>query len=436
MMEEAIKTLVGHIHAAPHRFSLATTGGGAQALYWVQASTGASRSIIETACPYDSRALRHFLGHPPSFRKTTSPHVSRQLAACCFSRARMFGKPHERLIGVGCTASLITDRPRMGKHEAFVSTWNESQIYTYHVSLDKGSGRSRAAEEDIVSRALVNAIAVAVGVGHFKVDLGLTDGKDSLSVECVDVCQEVRRVSESDKGFFHLTCFGAVVSEKDEKSEFPAPNVLLSGSFNPLHGGHLELLAASCEALAASGRRQLVPALEMSVTNPDKQTEVEAEWAHRISQAAGSRFDVVVSNAPTFAEKAVVFPGVTFVVGVDTALRIVDPKYYGGEEKMQEALLVIKNNNCSFVVAGRVNEGEFLDAKEAVETMIPEAHRSLFFPIPFRNDISSTEIRAFTSQQVDLNATQPILARDFVLTATATGGVVIQKSPRRPRVGP
>jgi len=46
-------------------------------------------------------------------------------------------------------------------------------------------------------------------------------------------------------------------------------------------------------------------------------------------------------------------PGATFVLGHDTAVRILMPKYYGGERGMFAAFNQIRAAGCSFIVAGR-----------------------------------------------------------------------------------
>src|SRR5262249_44797666 len=105
--------------------------------------------------------------------------------------------------------------------------------------------------------------------------------------------------------------------------------------------------------------------------------------------------DVWLTRAPTFAEKAELFPGVLFVVGVDTALRLVQPRYYGDSEaRMMAALERIRASGCRFLVAGRVDAGG--QFAELDQVAIPEAHRGMFAPIPeaeFRADLSSTQMR-------------------------------------------
>ncbi len=96
--------------------------------------------------------------------------------------------------------------------------------------------------------------------------------------------------------------------------------------------------------------------LEMSVTNVDKPTLDEGEVRKRVSQLPGS-WDMALTCATTFRDKAMLFPGCTFVVGWDTAVRLVDLAYYGGSERaMHEALEEIRGNGCSFLVAGRVRK--------------------------------------------------------------------------------
>jgi hypothetical protein len=94
-------------------------------------------------------------------------------------------------------------------------------------------------------------------------------------------------------------------------------------------------------------------------------------------------------------EKARLYPGTTFVVGFDTAERILQTRFYNdSEQELKEALETIREQGCHFLVAGREDgEGNFHEA-DALD-VIPD-FRDLFRPIPtalFRQDISSTEIR-------------------------------------------
>ena len=102
-----------------------------------------------------------------------------------------------------------------------------------------------------------------------------------------------------------------------------------------------------------------------------------------------------LTRAPTFAEKARLFPGAVFVVGADTAARIVQPRFYGDSEaKMWLALAEIRAAGCRFLVAGRVDGGRFID-RDALG--LREEVADLFEAIgeaEFRVDVSSTMLRS------------------------------------------
>jgi hypothetical protein len=135
-------------------------------------------------------------------------------------------------------------------------------------------------------------------------------------------------------------------------------------------------------------------AFELAVQNADKPPLETAVALQRIAQFAG-RYRIFASNAPTFVEKARLYPEATFIVGFDTAVRILQPRYYGnGIEDLELALDEIRARGCHFMVAGRTgDDGVF---RRARDLDVPAKYQDLFERIPselFRNDISSTELR-------------------------------------------
>ena len=148
-------------------------------------------------------------------------------------------------------------------------------------------------------------------------------------------------------------------------------------------------------ARAAEEHRQQPLAFEISVINVDKPPLAGETVRHRITQFAW-KSPVVLTRAPAFLDKARLFPGTTFVIGADTAKRLVAPRYYGDDEdRMHIALEEIANSGASFLVAVRI------DAAGRVRTLndipVPWRYADLFTEIPehrFRLDTSSSEIRA------------------------------------------
>jgi hypothetical protein len=170
------------------------------------------------------------------------------------------------------------------------------------------------------------------------------------------------------------------------------PAGLLAGSFRPLHHGHREL------AKLAAARLGVPVHFELSLANVDKPPLDDRETAERLKQFLGFA-PVWVTKAPTFREKSKLFPGATFVLGFDTASRLVDPKYYGGDvDKRDAALIELQSRQCRLLVAGRCDHaGEF---RIWTSHYLDEQFQSLFEVVTeaeFRVDISSTKLRELRS---------------------------------------
>ena len=163
---------------------------------------------------------------------------------------------------------------------------------------------------------------------------------------------------------------------------------VLPGSFSPLHYGHRELARVAGEITGLEG------VYELSVVNGDKPPLAAAEIRRRAAQFAGQS-RLVLTRARTFREKADLFPGSVFVIGWDTLIRLIDPRYYGGSEgAMLTALAEIWALGGRFLVAGRALDGAFRTLAEAA---IPAGFSPRFQDLPesaFRADVSSTELRA------------------------------------------
>jgi hypothetical protein len=183
----------------------------------------------------------------------------------------------------------------------------------------------------------------------------------------------------------------AVCQETDGtiRADRPRPVAVLPGSFNPLHHGHTTLAAVAGKNLG------LPVAFELSVANVDKPWLTSDELSRRLAQFVGLG-PVWVTRAATFVEKTVLFPGAVFVVGFDTAARLVDPKYHRHDPARRDAALrVLRDRECRVVVGGRADAtGAF--RTWAVDGLAAEFH-GLFLPLSeadFRADVSSTALRA------------------------------------------
>lgn len=86
-------------------------------------------------------------------------------------------------------------------------------------------------------------------------------------------------------------------------------------------------------------------------------------------------------QAPLFTIKAKLFAKSTFVIGYDTAIRLIMPKYYGGEVNMILELASMRYRGCSFLVAGRLDSDNHFKTMDDV--VLPEPLKDLVcYPLP------------------------------------------------------
>ncbi|HEX3862832.1 MAG TPA: hypothetical protein VHY35_14175 [Stellaceae bacterium] len=382
--DAAWRQVISATHESGRKAALAITGGGSGAIGELLRVPGGSRLLIEAQVPYDERALAAFLGFSPV--QACSVDTATAMAHGARMRAGNLMPAGSDLVGLGATAALVSDRPRKGEHRFHVAVANAGGVMHCTCVLAKGR-RDRAAEEDLVSHAIILWLARGCGVAapsprsvldadeHYaeevvqEADVAAEDAIDRLLAGDVD------RVTVQPDGRMMLSA--------------PRPRVLFPGSFNPMHDGHV-LLARVAEEL------KLQPlAYEISVTNVDKPPLAGEAVRQRLAQFAG-KAPVELTRAPTFVEKSRLFPGTIFVVGADTAERLFGPKYYGDDEaRMHDALDEIARCGCSFLVAARIDAAGRLRTLNDIP--VPQRHAALFTDIPehrFRFDTSSSEIRA------------------------------------------
>ena len=371
-----IENLVKKIHEDPHQTVIAIAGGGSLAVAWLLSMPGASKTILESVVPYGRLSMVNLLGFEPD--QYVCPETAQAMARACYQRGMELRENDLPVLGVACTATLVTDRIKRGDHRCSLSVWSDHKVLNCDLVLEKGK-RDRAGEEELVSRMLLQILSKSMNF-ESNLDIGFS-GNETPQCQTLVHANAVSRLLAGDVDSILVEIDGTM------HVNTPVAGLILPGSFSPLHPGH--------EGLAQAAENELgVPVVfEISVVNVDKPPLEEAEINRRLMQFAG-KFKVVLTRAETFQKKSRLFKNTEFVIGWDTAVRLIDPHYYGNDYRsMCAALAELGANGSKFLVAGRVDG---LGFKTLEDVPVPDGFSFLFSSIPesvFRLDVSSTQLR-------------------------------------------
>ncbi len=367
---------------------IAVTGGGSGAISALLQTPGASRTVLEAVVPYSLAALVEWIGGKPD--RACSEATARAMAMAAFMRARSLAPNHDpmALLGVGCTASLATDRTKRGERRIHAAVQSADRTVVYSVPLTDNAP-SRSGDEATATGFLLWTIAQSC-------DVDATVLEDSLPRGWNDASR--RREAEASLAETELLLVGRwrALLRPDStvdyfaEGEAPPTAAVFPGAFNPPHAGHLRMAAV------AEARLQQPLAWELSMTNVDKPPLDFISIRDRVEalRKEDAQRPIALTRAATFCEKAALFPGATFVVGADTMLRIAEPRYYGDDVARRNAAVAeIGRSGCRFLAFGRATDGQFLTLGDL---NLPAELRDLCDEVPaaeFREDVSSTALR-------------------------------------------
>jgi hypothetical protein len=391
LLKGGLEGLVDRIHASGWQGAVAITGGGTGAYDRLLRYGGGSATFVEGAIPY---ATESFSDHVRGLDgKTVTTEAVRRLAMTVFQRSKKLKKDAAKVFGVAASCSLAKKGGERAGREHKLCVAAHTTDFSWAVELRIPHG-TRRAQEDVTSRTIVLAVA------HACRELTLTE--ETLPALERELALEEEVLSKTESGLTvvsHKSTFAApgwsalydgeprAMSIGDQKVEITSmfvrgarPRAILSGSFRPVHEGHQGMAKIGSEILGCE------VAYELAVLNADKPAIDYIEIEERASRFGKEQ--LFLSNAPTFAEKSVLYPGVTFLVGADTWVRIFDPRFYGGSETNRAiALNKIQGNGCRFLVFGRLVNGVY-------QSSLPSHQLATFVPEDkFRMDVSSTEKR-------------------------------------------
>lgn len=360
------------LHTTPHMGVFNVTGGGSLLLADLFTEPGASATMLAATTPYAETALTQLIGKNP--HSASSVGTARALAMAAWQQARTLA-PHEpELFGFGCTAALATNRSKRGSHRVHLAVQTLSATHTLSFYFDK-TDTDRQREEQAI-----------VGLGYLLLQEALGV---ALEIDA-DLNRLTPDVVRSEAPANWRALYKGNVKSTAVLGAATKPSLLLPGSFNPLHDGHIAM------ATHAAKRYGAEVAFELSVHNVDKPSIDYADLARRTKQFSESALEnptLWLTGLPTFVEKAREFPGAIFLVGADTVQRIGQEKYYDSADALRAAMAEMARLDIRFLVFGRTHDADF---QTLAELDLPAALRTLCDGVSeqdFRLDLSSTELR-------------------------------------------
>jgi len=462
-------------HQSPTQIVAALSGGGTLVLGDLLTVPGGSRTLIEATVPYSFESISDYIGRVPE--QFCCSRTARNLAMTAFYHARRILRSeilrkqghvdlerispktvdvsHEtditesaiirstqfveridlgeldtyrHVIGIGCTASLITDRQKMGEHRVHIVVQTLQETIQFSLQLQKDA-RTRWEEERLVADLILNAIETAwhelrrhtntlpqyVTRGGETSCPALMESSSNcplhevipLQLKSGEKIQGKRVVGSSLLVDLFFGKLGAVLWTNNEirhciaREEIALPvmpynahaeftQAIFPGAFSPIHEGHVEMLNI------AEQRLQQKVVLEMSVQNINKPPLDYIELEQRLEDIGKVKPNQAIwlTQAPLFVHKAELFPGATFVIGSDTLKRFADLRFYHeSTHKLHDILRQLAMFNCRFLVFARQSKSGL----ESLDTLaIPDMLRSLCDDVPaavFTMDISSSDMR-------------------------------------------
>ena len=227
-MNANTRQLVQAIHDNQTQLVLVAAGAGTQALSNLLNVAGASRTLLEALVPYSEASFDAFLGQTPV--QYVAEETARLMAGRAYTRARWLQSTTNPVVGLSCTATIVTDRPKRGEHRAFIAVWQPKKLKCISIQLEKGA-RDRAGEEAVVSNLMLSLLAEACGLElNLPISLGIGD---ALTETLDDFEGTAQALLNGELPFFSIADNGRL-----PPTTHP-PQLLLSGSFNLLHKGHL-----------------------------------------------------------------------------------------------------------------------------------------------------------------------------------------------------
>jgi hypothetical protein len=412
-----IRKTISNIHTlnaiSGNRFVIAITGGGFAPVYWLMSQVNASSSILEINCPYDREATLKYVQVP--LKDFASDDTATKMATESFRRCKEYigSDTSKNCFGIGVSSALASSTWKRGDHRCHVVIMTNSGSTHMTLTLNKGTEkepyRTRTEEDELCGHLIINSIARACGIDCEPFQSFLN--RNDILLEWVNINPIYKLLNNNDITSLLYTPNSDFTFTVDINPDVPRNSVILPGSFNPLHSGHISALEAGVASLNKSEPSMNSQGyFELCVTNVDKPSIPIDEIIRRVEQFSKAKFPLLLTKAPLFLDKTKLFPGSSYAIGIDLAIRLLDPKYTeNNKDIMINSILDMTKDGTRFFVSPRTYgfagipssfpiklPAEELLTLEKIIDYVPDELKSYFREITNNTnmDLSSSKLRA------------------------------------------
>ncbi len=159
--------VINDILECDRKIYMAITGGGTRAISELLERGGASSVFMGARVPYSIEDLSDFIGSVGPDEKCCSINMADRLCQAAMYTAFSNNCEEDKIVGLGCTASLTKLRKGVDEREgrvnqAFIQVSSKYKIAETHIVFhnnDKYHTLSRRDQEDMLSTLILSALA-------------------------------------------------------------------------------------------------------------------------------------------------------------------------------------------------------------------------------------------------------------------------------------
>ena len=350
------------------RIYISATGGGAGAQNLIWSVPGCSKYFAGATFPYGHEQLTDFIGY--QVEKSVCAETAIEMAMMAYYNAYRYGYPDEEYVGVGATCSLAPNKrcrdeyyvARVDSKGCVISHINEEQlVYTNHTD--------KTVSKRITGGNCVDSFICSLSKNRY----------NDNSNDCTELAWKL----------FYARPYWTQSGKRLPESEFVNQRTPLTdsqpsrgrtiypGAFNPPHAGHFEI-AKKTNAV-----------FSIEAVSPHKGSLGLHELLQRAKLLKGHEI-LFTFNQSLYVDKSNHFPGCPLVIGADSFVRMLDPKWGPDPVNLLREMTV---NDTRIYVVGREVNGKYMSADEAI-SLVPESATCYdIVPVDGRWDLSSTQLR-------------------------------------------